>query len=70
MCLMVMLCNIDKLKHLSENDLLTPVTPNDPTQFSRPITFVEGVKLMQMNKSRVNAMHSVGLGAFLVKMTF
>ena len=34
------------------------------------ITFVEGVKLMHMHKSRVNAMYSVGLDAFLVKMTF
>ena len=25
-----MLCNMDELYHFSENDLLTPVTPNDP----------------------------------------
>ena len=55
---------------LSENDLLTPVTPNDPGQFFDVITFVEGVKLMHMHESRINATHSVGLDAFLVKMTF
>ena len=27
----------------SENELLTPVTPNDPGWTSRPITFVEGI---------------------------
>ena len=27
----------------SENELLTPVTPNDPGWISRPITFVEGI---------------------------
>ena len=27
----------------SENDLLTPVTPNDPKSKIEPITFVEGI---------------------------
>ena len=53
-----------------ENDFLTPVTPNDPELFFKTITFVEGVKLMHMHKSGVNATYSVGLDAFLVKMTF
>ena len=53
-----------------ENDLLTPVTPNDPWWIFRTITFVEGVKLMHMHKSRINAKYFVGLDAFLVKMTF
>ena len=26
-----------------ENDLLTPVTPNDPGWIFKPITFVEGI---------------------------
>ena len=55
---------------LSENDLYTPVTQNDPVWFFNVITFVEGVKVLHMHKSRVNAMHSIGLDAFLVKMTF
>ena len=54
----------------SENDLLTPVTPSDPALIFNVITFVEGVKLIHMHKSRVNATYSVGLDAFLVKMTF
>ena len=54
----------------SENDLLTPVTPNDPGQIFNVITFVEGVKLIHMHESCINATHSVGLDAFLVKMTF
>ena len=54
----------------SENALLNPVTPNDPGYFFNVITFVEGVKLMHMHESRINATHSVGLDAFLVKMTF
>ena len=48
----------------SENDLLTPVTPNDPRQFFNVITFVEGVKVMHMHESCINATHSVGLDAF------
>ena len=41
-----------------------------PDEFFRTITFVEGVKLMHMHKSRIDAKYSVGLDAFLVKMTF
>ena len=58
------------IANFSENELLTPVTPNDPGRFFRTITFVEGVKLMHMHKSRINAMYSEGLDAFLVKMNF
>ena len=36
----------------NKNNLLTPVTPNGP---DRTITFVQGVKLMHMHKSSVNA---------------
>ena len=54
----------------SENYLLTPVTPNEPGQFLNVIAFVEGVKLMHMHESRINATHTVGLDAFLVKITF
>ena len=54
----------------SENDLLTPVTPNYPGQIFNVITFVEGVKLMHMHESCISATYSVGLDAFLVKMTF
>ena len=58
----------------SENDLLTPVTPNDPGQIFNVIfnviTFIEGVKLMHMHELCINATHSVGLDAFLVKITF
>ena len=39
-----------KYSSFSENDLLTPVTPKDPTIF-KPITFVEGVQLMHVNES-------------------
>ena len=52
-----MLCKSEGLDaFFGENDLLTPVTPNDPGHFFRTITFVEGVKLLHMYKSRVNAM--------------
>ena len=40
------------------------MTPNDPGQIFRTITLVEGVKLLHMHKSRVNAMLSEGLDAF------
>ena len=53
-----------------ENDLLTPVTPNDPWWIFRTITFVEGVKLMHMHKSRINAKYFVGLDAFWWKWPF
>ena len=43
------------------------MTPDD---IFRTITFVEGVKLMHMYKSHFNAMYSVGLDTFLVKMDF
>ena len=36
----------------SENDLFTPVTPNDPGWIFRPITFVEGIQLINMQESR------------------
>ena len=48
---MVMLCNMDELRHFSENDLLTPVTQNDPGLIFKVITFVEGVKLMHIHCS-------------------
>ena len=35
----------------SENDLLTPVTPNDPRLTFDPITEIEGLKLMNMYES-------------------
>ena len=41
-----------------------------PDIFFNVITFVEGVKLIHMHESRINATYSVGLDAFLVKMTF
>ena len=56
--------------NFSENDLLTPVTPNVPGWIFMTITFVEGIKLMHMHKSRVHTTYFVGLHAVLVKMTF
>ena len=44
--------------------------PNDPWLIFTTIIFVEGVKLMHVRKSRVNATHSERLDGFLVKMTF
>ena len=44
-----------------ENDLLTP---NDPGLIFRTINFVEGVKVLHMHKSHVDATYSVGLDAF------
>ena len=35
-----------------ENDLLTPMTPNDPGWIFRPITFVEGIQLIYVHVSR------------------
>ena len=54
----------------SENDLLTPVTPNDPGWIFRTIIFVEGIKFMHVRKLRVNATYSEGLDAFWWKWTF
>ena len=65
---MVILLNMNELEHFNENDILTHVTPNDPGRIFRTITFVEGVKLMHMHESP--EAYSVGLDAFLVKMTF
>ena len=47
-----------------------PSDPKWPRTIFNVITFEEGVKLMHMHESRINATHSVGLDAFLVKMTF
>ena len=52
---MVILCNMDEFYHFSENDLLTPVTPNDPRLKLDPITLVEGRKVMHMNVSHGHA---------------
>ena len=38
-----------------ENDLLTPVTPNDPRLTFDPITFVDGIRLMNMYESSGHA---------------
>ena len=35
----------------SENELLTHVTPNNPKWISRPITFVEGIQLINKHES-------------------
>ena len=35
---------------LSENERLTPVTPNDPKWISKPITFVEGIQLINKHE--------------------
>ena len=40
----------------SENDLLTPVTPNDPRLTFDPIAWVEGLTLMNMYESYGDAM--------------
>ena len=40
----------------SENELLTPVTPNDPEWISRPITFVEGIQLINKHESHDHTM--------------
>ena len=40
----------------SENDLLTPVTPNDPRLTFDPIKSHEGLKLINMYKSYGHAM--------------
>ena len=45
----------------SENDLLAALTPKSKFE---PISCVEGVKLMHMHKSRVNATYFVELDSF------
>ena len=48
-----------------------PLWPQMTTgEFFRIKPFLEGIKLMHLHKLRVNATHSEGLDAFLVKMTF
>ena len=61
---------MDELEHFSENDLLTPVTPNDPRLTFDPITWVEGLKLINMYESYSHAMQHGWVIAILVKMTF
>ena len=41
---------------LNENDLLTPVTPNDPRLTFDSITYVKGPKLINMYDSHGHAM--------------
>ena len=54
----------------SENDLLTPVTQNDPRLILDPIGQIEGRKLMHMYESYGHAMEIGRVIAFLVKRTF
>ena len=70
MSLMVMLCNMAELKYFSENDLLSPVTPNNPRLTFDPINTQEGLKLINLCKSYGHAMVHEQVIAFLVKMTF
>ena len=51
-----MLCNMNELKHFSENDVLTQVTPNDPRLICDPVTYVDGHKLINMYESYGHAM--------------
>ena len=53
---MVMMCYMVNYSIYRENDLLTPVTPNDPRLTFDPITYVEGLKLMHIYESYGHAL--------------
>ena len=69
---MVMQCNMEARSYsiFGENDLLTPVIPNDPRLTFDPIIQIKGIKLMYMHESYGHAMQYGGVIAFLMKMTF
>ena len=49
---MIVLGCIGNLRQLyCENQQFTPVTPNDPRVTVDPITYIEGVKLMNVHES-------------------
>ena len=54
----------------SKNELLTPVTLNDPKSRFESISFVKGLKLVNIPESRDPAMLHVGEVAFSVKARF
>ena len=51
-------------------NFLTPMTPNDPRLTFDPITWVEGLTLMNIYESYGHARLHEQVIAFLVKMTF
>ena len=51
-------------------NFLTPVTPNDPKSRFESISFVMGLKLVNIPESRDPAMYHVGRVAFSVKAKF
>ena len=54
----------------SENEFLTPVTPNDPRLTFDSTTKVEGLTLMNMYESYGHAVYHGRIIAFIVKMPF
>ena len=54
----------------SKNELLTPVTPNDPKSKFKSICFAKGLKLVNISESHDPAMQHVGGVAFSVKAQF
>ena len=64
-------CNIEEIMHFfSENQGLTPVTPNDPRLTYDPGTDIKGLKLLYMFESYGLAIYNGRVTAFFVKMTF
>ena len=61
---------MDKLDNFSENNNLTPVTPNDARLTCDSVTYVEGLKLINVYESYGNAMWHARVIAFFMKMTF
>ena len=61
---------MDKFKHFWTKWPFYPCEPNDPRWCSRPLGFVEGVKLMYLHESHDEVDVYLGGNAFLVKMTF
>ena len=53
---MIIQCICRRRSVFSENDLLTPVTPNDPKSKFESISFVKGLKLVNIPESRDPAM--------------
>ena len=49
---------------------MTPVTPNDPKSIFESISFVKGLKLVNIPESRDSAMQHVGGVAFSTKAKF
>ena len=57
-------------EHLSENKILTPVTPDDLESARTAISLVEGFKMSYVHESGDHSMYVKGVETFSAKMYF